>query len=179
MILKPLSLADCEQARLWRNENLSMLRTSFPLTEQQQKEWYFKTVNDRNSNARFWAITDLYHPDLETLIGMVGIENISWENRNGEVSLIFDGMCATQFHNILITLLEKAFYELNLENIYTEVYTCSGNIGFWEIEYEDITKHYDYPILPNRKFWNGKYYDSIYLNFNRTEIEHENTLTMP
>jgi hypothetical protein len=154
-----------------------MLRTSFPLTEQQQKDWYFKTVNDRNSNARFWAITDLYHPDSETLIGMVGIENISWENRSGELSVILSDW--GRFSEALGILLCAGFFSLNLENLYTEVYDCSEISKLWYSAHRKYTDNKATQALPNRKFWNGRYYNSIYLNFNRQEIEHENTISLP
>jgi len=62
-------------------------------------------------------------------------------------------------------LLEKGFDYMNLENIYAECYTCNPALDFWDkmrMKYRGSDR-----TLPNRKYWAGRYYDSIYFNFNK------------
>ena len=91
MILKPLTLNNLLVAREWRNELMAAWRTPFMLTEEMQEDFYRNVICDRRSNLRYWAFWDemTSHPDLG-FIGFGGIENIVWENRTGEISLLVD-----------------------------------------------------------------------------------------
>ena len=150
MKLKCLSLSDVEQVGLWRNEQMEILRTPFPLTKEMQADFYKDVICNRNSNSRFWGIW------IETeLIGMCGLENIQLENRLAEISLLLN----PEYHldeygeKILKLLLHEGFMNMNLENIYTEVYYCSRYIDFWgkiAIDF-NLTS----TILQSRKFFSG------------------------
>ena len=184
MKLKPLSLSDVEQVRLWRNDQLPMLRTSFPLTTAMQGEFYKNVICNRQSNSRFWGIwirglikkentstcvwpAQIITVEEDILIGMAGLENIQWENRLAEISLILNHEYNTDdfLQQGLGMILHEAFLTLNLQNIFTEVYECSHLHRFC---IESANKyHAKIAILPNRKYWDGKYYDSKYINFNK------------
>ena len=180
MKLKALSLADLEQVRLWRNECLLALRTPFPLTREQQEQFYRDVICNRQANARYWGITEpidtgygnfqdsQWVPVLNyNLIGMCGLENIQWENRLAEISIILNPEYRGNGYGkkAVDLLLDQGFNYLNLENIYGECYTCNPAIDFWG----EITKKYkaSWITLPSRKYWNGKYYDSVYFNIAR------------
>jgi RimJ/RimL family protein N-acetyltransferase len=179
MELRVLSMADCEQIRLWRNEQLEILRTPFLLTEEMQEDFYINVVCDRNARARYWGVWNTYKTALdeyEEFIGMVGLENISLENRNAEISLLLAPDKWDKFGPAFLMVLEKGFFELNLENLYAEVYACNSHISQWkEVNDERIKIKKEITILTGRKYWRGKYYDSIYLNFNRGDYIYENT----
>ena len=162
MHLSELTISDCEIIRHWRNADISHLRTPFFLTQEMQQEFYHTVICDRKSNCRFWSVRD-----GSDFIGMVGLVNISIENRSAEISIIINPKKHRNGYGkkSINMLLEKGFYELNLENIYGECYENSAHIGFWE-NYCELKQVEVYP-LPNRKFYNGKYYDSIYFNFMR------------
>jgi len=95
---------------------------------------------------------------------MGGITNIQWENRLGEISLII----APRYQkkgigtNAAILLFNEAFYQMNLKTVFGECYRCNPSVAFWE----KITKRYDgySTVLPNRKYWNGKFHDSYYFS---------------
>jgi RimJ/RimL family protein N-acetyltransferase len=72
--------------------------------------------------------------DTAYLIGMVGIVNISLENRSAEISIIINPTKqGTGYGKRSVDmLLDKGFNELNLENIYGECYENSAHVGFWE-----------------------------------------------
>jgi RimJ/RimL family protein N-acetyltransferase len=102
---------------------------------------------------------------------MCGLENISWENRNAEISIIMDPACQGNEHGsqAVELLLNQGFDYLNLENIFGECYLSNPAVKFWEknIEKYSGTK----TILPNRKYWEGEYWDSLYFNFNKSDYK--------
>lgn len=195
MKLKSLSLSDVEQVRQWRNEQIEMLRTPFLLTQEQQVNFYHEVICSRQANARYWGIcvdgekfSLKQAPDgtgfldkeiLDKFIGMCGLENISWENRLAEISLILDPEYPMDKYGeeAVRLLLHEGFMNMNLENIFTEVYDCSPNQQFWIDSYIQHRGN-DIPMitLPSRKYWNGKYYDSLYINFNK-ERYNENSIS--
>lgn len=169
MQLKVLSYNDVEQARIWRNETLSMNRTPYPLTQEQQAKFYHEVVCNRQANSRYWGIWEANSlTENETYIGMGEITNISLENRNGEIGLLMNPGYVYMANEAIDLILEQAFEHLNLENIYGECYLCSGYIGIWISialrYYEDSDA---LTFLPKRKYWQGQYYDSLYFNINK------------
>ena len=116
---KELSSEDAEQIRLWRNQCLDTLRTPYPLTKEQQEDWYINTVCDRKANARWFGV---YFDDI--LVGYTGIENISWENRIGEISLLISPSnqeCGYGWE-AADKILQYAFNSLNLNCVFGECY---------------------------------------------------------
>ncbi|HUX61122.1 MAG TPA: GNAT family N-acetyltransferase [Ignavibacteriaceae bacterium] len=199
MKLKVLSLSDCEQVRQWRNEQLDSLRTSFILTLEQQVRFYNEIICNRQANARYWGIWEEVktkateccmdddvvrfgrEKEIEVfkLIGMCGLENIQLENRNAEISLIFNPEYPMDKYGeeALILLLHEGFLNINLENICAEIYLCNPYYEFWM---EQVYKYKcKTATLPKRKYLNGKYYDGVYINFNKGayNVKNENTIT--
>ncbi len=179
MKLKPLSMSDMEPIRNWRNEQLSMLRTSFPLTKEMQEDFYQNVISNRNTNARYWGVFEeieteyvappfnLHNPIMrDKLVGMAGIENIQWENRLGEISLLLMPDTMDKYgEQALGLILDEGFMNMNLENIFTEAYECSPYYNFWIKQTE---KYSTWAWgLPNRKFYDGDYHNSKYINFNK------------
>lgn len=162
MILDKLNMSDMPHIVYWRNKCLEALRTPRMLTYEMQEEFYKNVICDRKANSRYWALRDKYR-----LVGMCGIENIEWENRLGEISLIINPNEQRKGYGAQAVelLLEQGFDYLNLENIYAECYTCNPALEFWDkmrAKYCGSTC-----TLPNRKYWAGRYYDSIYFNFDK------------
>lgn len=159
MILRALELADMETIRRERNAALATLRTPFPLTREQQEEWYRTEICNRNSRSRFWAIADGI-----ALVGYGGIESIQWENGIGEISLLISrdyqgrgwGLRAAR------AIIDSAFLTLGLFTVYAECYLNNPAVKFWrkvfsEYESSEVT-------LPNRKYCEGRYHDSAYFS---------------
>ena len=164
MKLKALSLPDLEKVRLWRNEQQSMLRTPFLLTQEQQARFYSEVICNRQANARFWGI---WYED--EFIGMLGIESIELENRRGEISLITDPKYCNniRYKQALLLLLDKGFDSLNLDNIWGECYECNDLFDFWVKAINELCG--TSCKMENTKFFNGKYYNSLYFNFNKAK----------
>jgi len=98
---------------------------------------------------------------------MVGLVNISFENRNAEISIVIDPDARKRGYGkqALELLLQEGFNRLNLDNIYGESYTCNPSIDFWINICKEKTV--DFVELQNRKYVDGKYHNSIYFNFMR------------
>lgn len=169
MYLDSLTIEDCEMIRQWRNKDISHLRTPFFLTKEMQIEFYNNVICNRESNCRFWALRkkEGIHAGF---LGMIGLVNISNENRSGEISIILHQIVRGKGYGktAIDLLLKEGFNSLNLENIFGECYENSEYVGFWE-KYCKAKKVEVYP-LPRRKYYNGQYYDSIYFNFTKEDL---------
>ena len=68
-------------------------------------------------------------------------------------------------------LLKKAFKYLNLKTVFGETYGCNTKgVVFWQ----RITDEHKGTkvMLPNRKFWNGQYYDGFYFSIDREDFNY-------
>jgi RimJ/RimL family protein N-acetyltransferase len=100
-------------------------------------------------------------------IGMGGLTSIQWENRIAEISLILAP--GERYKNIGSSaadlILNEGFRSMGLKTVYGECYYCNAaGINFWKkyIETSDICIYST--KLPNRKFRNGLFYDSLYVS---------------
>jgi RimJ/RimL family protein N-acetyltransferase len=175
MYLTALTENQCERVRQWRNQDISMYRTPFYLTTEMQSDFYNNVVCNRNSEHRYYAVFIECDGSLSikgdfVFIGMIGLINISLENRNAEISIVLDPELRGKGYGkkALQLLLDEGFNKINLDNIYGECYECNPAIGFWQKMIEDYNCRMSH--LFSRKFYNGIYYDSIYFNFNRSMI---------
>jgi RimJ/RimL family protein N-acetyltransferase len=188
LILEPLTLEDMEQIRIWRNQVPETLRTPYFLTKEMQEDYYRNIICNRDSRTRYWALIKYEEYDgnaweridkhelvynrngYRYLLGYGGIENISWENRNGEISILIDPERWRQHLGIEAVglFLDQAFNKLNLFTVYGECYYC-GPWKFWEKMVESRGELATSTYLPARKYWNGKYYGSYYFTFYRSE----------
>jgi len=162
MRLDALTLEQCEQVRLWRNDALYALRTPYPLTAEQQAEFYRNVVCDRNARSRYWAVIL-----ADSFVGQAGLENIEWENRRAEISLLID----TQYRGKGIgeqafeLLMEQGFKYMNLDHIWGECYLSNPAIKFWTRLAE---KHNAKTVvIPATRFWEGNTVASYHFTFSR------------
>jgi RimJ/RimL family protein N-acetyltransferase len=173
MNLRALELDDMEYIRQWRNQCLATLRTPFPLTKEQQEDWYRNEICNRQSRSRFWAIMApseyrdmefMGNPSPHDLVGYGGIENIQWENSIGEISLLIN----PAYHGkgfgkaAAIEIITHAFNRLNLHTVYGEVYVTNPAMGFWAAITDEYKGYKN--LLPNRKYLDGKHWDSLYFS---------------
>jgi RimJ/RimL family protein N-acetyltransferase len=152
MTLTPVTLSHLIDALEWRNEHPENLRTSTHLTPESQQQFY-TALYAPGSTARMWLVRD----DTE-FIAIVGIVNIQWVNRIGELSLLMfdaDMGCGAE---VLEAVLDQAFNVLNLHTVYGECYHCHSQYARWAKIMKDRGA---YAVeLPNRKFWQGRYWDA-------------------
>jgi RimJ/RimL family protein N-acetyltransferase len=156
--LRPPTIKDVEQVRLWRNEILNTLRTPYPLTEKMQGDFYEKVICNRASNHYYWSV---YNKDL---IGFGGLTNIEWENGLAEISLILSAGNRGQGHGLSAVqlIIDEGFGNMGLRTIYGECYQCNPAIEFWR----KVTKYYGgyYTMIPRRKMWQCQLYDALHFS---------------
>jgi len=178
LYLDTLSLNDIQIIRAEKNKIYGAWRTPYLLTEKMQEDFYNKIINNRNSNDKYWGIklnektnvpNNIHAQKESILIGMGGINHIQWENRLGEITLFITKPKSGYGTKAVLLILDKAFNELNLKNVYGECYECNPNKIFWQ-KIIERSKCYE-TALPNRKFYNGIYYDSIYFNFTKNDYD--------
>ena len=161
--LEVLNKEDLEYIRIEKNKIKGSWRTPFLLTREMQEDYYNNVVSNRNSNNRIFGIC----ADGE-LVGTTGISHIEWENRLGEITMFVIQTGKGYGKEAVKLILDYAFDELNLENVYGECYECNNSIDFWKkMEPSYMT------ILPARKYHGGYYWNSLYFSFNK-EIYDEN-----
>jgi RimJ/RimL family protein N-acetyltransferase len=183
MILTDLCLEDVGRIRLWRNQDLSGLRTSHPLTEEEQEAFYKNVICNSKSPHRYWAIKIDGEGECLHFIGMAGLTYIQWENRIAEISLIIGGKVKGDSGMSLTIsgdwqrkghgteavdlVLERGFKYLGLKTIFGECYYCNPALEFWR----KMAAKYnaESTTLPNRKHWDGKHWDSLYFSIDKDE----------
>ena len=171
--LDVLDICNLDKIREWRNKDTKkgIYRTPYLLTTDMQIDFLENVINNRNINARYWGIfkeeaEGEKDRHLDTFIGYTGIDKIQWENGIAEIGLMIGHKYVGLGYGSksLSLVLNEAFNNMRLQNIYGECYKCNPNIEFWE---KMIEKYKAYnTILPSRKFFNGYFFDSMYFNFN-------------
>ena len=69
----------------------------------------------------------------------------------------------------VVELYRTAFDELNLNMVFGECYTCNDAFKFWmciAIKNGGVLTY-----LQDRKYWNGKYYNSLYFSVTKDQYE--------
>ena len=148
---------DVEEVRKWRNSRLETLRTPYFLTQEMQEQFYHDIVCNRQANSRWWSACH-----YSGLVGLAGLTNIEWENGLAEISLILDPSEQKKGYGraIVRMVLEQGFGNMGLKTIYGECYECNPAIEFWRKVTEE---HGGYcTMIPRRKLWKGKLYDSLH-----------------
>ena len=102
-----------------------------------------------------------------TFIGYGGIENISWPNGNGEISLLIGSDYRGKGYGkqAVGLFLDQAFNHMGLKNVYGECYDC-GPWEFWREVLIEYDRDWASVWLPDRKYYKGEYHDSYYFTFN-------------
>ena len=126
--LAPLKKEHMEQIRLWRNEQLSILRQKSPLSQESQQLYWEKTLSPNALEK---------HPPLilfsiiqgDYFLGYTGLTHIDWTNKRAEISFLIDTKIPEEnnlfqiiFSSILEALEKLAFHELGLDKLIAEVF---------------------------------------------------------
>lgn len=161
--LDALTAEQCEQVRGWRNRDLGGLRTPFPLTREQQADFYTRVVCDRRATDRYWAVLDAH----DTFLGMGGLTGIDWGNVAAEISLLLDPEFRGQGYGAgaVGLLLAEAFGRTSLWTVWGECYESNPAIDFWR---RTVALYRGTAVMvPRRKFWDGRLWDSYWFTFAR------------
>jgi RimJ/RimL family protein N-acetyltransferase len=135
----------------WRNESAGAWRDPITTTITYQYKWFDTVVSHED-----W-IRGVYNGDGGNFIGQTQLYPVDWRNRSAEIGVI---VCAGRRQGIGTEIVNKTlthgFLKLGLNMIWGEVYYCTDAWKFWDKICPNKM------ILPQRKFWDGKYWDSLY-----------------
>lgn len=119
---------DIEIIRLWRNNQIHVLRQKNEITQEEQVKYFerniWPTLLEDEPNQ---ILVSYFHQ--EKLIGYGGLVHISWEDRRAELSFVVDDKRAADeniykqdFEFFLCLMKYVAFEIINLNRIFTETY---------------------------------------------------------
>lgn len=170
MKLAALTLAQALKVLKWREGLSHTLRTSHPLTEQEQTLFYRDVITNPGAPHRYFAIMGDPVNKIDNYLGMGGLTHISWENGSAEISLILDPEYRGHGfgEKAVGLLLGEAFSHLRLHSVYGECYGCSPALKFWQGVGPSFSEYlWSSTTLPHRKFYQGKYFDSFYFTWRK------------
>jgi len=168
--LIPLTEDYAAYAAEWRNHFPEALRTAAPSSGERQRNWFKTEVCRIDPTCRWWTIIS----EQGSAIGYCGIENIAWENHQGEISLLIaPGNHGKGFGQAAANeLLRMGFERLNFDFLYGEVFHCNKRgIMFWEKWLQSIPNPVVTRTLPNEKWWDGRYWDTMWFKIGREVAE--------
>lgn len=151
-----------ENIASWRNSTLYTLRATCP-TSTEQYDWI--EFLDNETEKYYFIAKDNTEPQ-KNIIGYCGLDKISNTNKTAEISLLINPYKQGNGYGseAVRKLLEISFEGLGLNCIFAECYTTINTWEFWKKCGFKKEGH-----LRVRKFWQGKYYDSIIGSILRSE----------
>lgn len=128
--IEPIKLADAESIRLWRNAQISILRQEQPLTKDEQERYFSETVAPLFRQQQPEQILFRFL-DHDQFVGYGGLTHIDWEKREAELSFLLNP--AVPQHEVKLRpfislLISVAFFELQLNSVFTEAYLFRDTI---------------------------------------------------
>jgi RimJ/RimL family protein N-acetyltransferase len=121
--IEPIRFQDRYKIMNWRNEQIYHLRQSQPLSKDEQDHYFSKTINELfnedNPNQILFSFLE-----NSVCLGYGGLVNISWINKNAEISFIMKTdlekeKFAYYWKKFLLLIEQVAFFDLNLHKIFT------------------------------------------------------------
>jgi len=116
---------DREKIRIWRNEQIEILRQNNELTKEDQDN-YFKNIiaplftEEEPKQLLFSFLKN------DKLVGYGGLVHISWEDKNAEISFLLEtnrnkdiDVFTSEWYIYLSLIKEVAFISLRFKKIYT------------------------------------------------------------
>jgi len=159
----PIRHDDIQVIRLWRNDQLTILRQKKLLSEQEQED-YFKNVTKKTFNAKNPNCILFSFLLGDECIGYGGLVHIDWNSKTAEISFLNETKRSNKpkiyeqdFAIFLKLIFQVAFLDLNFNKLTTETY-----------EFRNLTikilENYGFRLegrLKNHVLKEGKYFDSI------------------
>ena len=122
---RKLIINDAEKIRIWRNNQIKILRQNKKIKKKDQIKYFKKNILSKNSKL------DLFGIELNNkLIGYGGLVNISKSFKTAEVSLLIDSKLSHNsklYENIFVHFLDYmkkySFRDKKLRRLYTETFS--------------------------------------------------------
>jgi RimJ/RimL family protein N-acetyltransferase len=152
LIFGPLRREDMPTLLKWRNASPGAWRDATATTITRQYDWYDKVV----SYTQWWRAVYLGG----IFVAQAQLYPVDWENKSAEIGLIVDPEmqgCGLG-KRIVNETLGYGFRYLGLNMIWGEAYLCTDAWKFWH----RIAPPDNQRFLPQRKMWDGGFWDSLY-----------------
>ena len=156
--IKRLQKEDLKPIMEIRNKWIKYLRQPYALNMQDQERWYLQTGDLYYSIIKkdSTPITNEYIYDLK---GAVGLTNIDYINKKGELSLITEDYLIENYaQEGLKHILKVAFDDLNLHKIFITIYSYDN----MKIDFFEKNKFLKEFKIRDDVFYQGKYYNHYY-----------------
>jgi RimJ/RimL family protein N-acetyltransferase len=131
--LIPVQDPHIEPIRVWRNDQIDVLRQVAPIEKYQQVEYFQNNIWTSMSEKDPKNIL-LSYLENDKLIGYGGLVNIAWEHQRAEVSFLVNTPLARdlsaynqRFAVFLKLLKQVAFRQLEFRKLFTETYEFRFN----------------------------------------------------
>ncbi len=131
--LVPLRYEDILEIKKWRNEQINILRQDILLTDEHQKSYFQKLIENSFyvKHPKEILFSFLYN---DICIGYGGLVHIDWSNSSAEISFITetkrsndDEIYRDDFTNFIDILFKISFSELKFNKLTTETYGIRKN----------------------------------------------------
>lgn len=169
MYFFPISRDHLTDIKNWRNTQMSVLRQSKPLTDQNQENW-FESISVDASQVLFSI--GINEENSISIIGYCGLTNIDYISRRAEISFLINTnrskkklLYRNDFLKALTLLCQYAFDMLNMNKLFTETFAFRD-------EHIKILEDFGLKregVLRMHQFKNGQYFDSIMHSILRDE----------
>ena len=120
-----LKMVDAEKIRIWRNNQIKILRQNEKIKKKDQINYFNKYILSKNSKLNLYAIEF-----NKKLIGYGGLVNISMHFKTAEVSFLVNNRIKHNsklyqkiFSNFLIFIKKYSFSKKKLRRLYTETFS--------------------------------------------------------
>lgn len=160
--IRPISVDDIEQIRIWRNLQMQVLRQNKVITTSDQINYFNNTLLPSFSQENPSQIIFSYFKN-EVLIGYGGLVHISWEDKRSELSFLLnpefvnvENIYEEYFTKFINFMKEVNFSILDFHKLFTETYSHrSFHISILEkagFELEGILRDH---IIIEKKYFNS------------------------
>jgi hypothetical protein len=127
--IRPISINDIEKIRLWRNQQMDVLRQKNSITSSEQALYYNNVILPTLKQEFPNQIIFSYFKD-KLLVGYGGLVHISWEDKRSEMSFLLnpdfiaiESIYEQFFLKFINFMKEVNFNELDFHKIFTETYS--------------------------------------------------------
>ena len=155
--VRPIRWSDRESIRVWRNQQLEVLRQQDPISTEQQDLYFSQTIKPLMSMTHPSQFLFGIEFDAQ-LIGYGGLTNVDWDAQRAELSFLVDTkILKTQTYKEIMLIFIKIISEFardkfGFNQIFTETYT--QRVG--HIEILELAGFEHETFLADRTDINGK-----------------------
>jgi hypothetical protein len=126
--IKPVTIEDMELIRLWRNQQMDVLRQKREISNLEQINYFENNIAVLFNKEKPSQLIFSYFKD-HLLVGYGGLVNISWDDRRAEMSFLLNPIHTTNlniykqyFLQFIIFMKQINFDQLAFRKLFTETY---------------------------------------------------------